>query len=221
MSSPTDRIASRQQASAEAVRRANQWAGLSRILAGVVAVFGMGVLGVFVYQAGVLAPAPPQEVKTAIAIENPNQITGKDSRISGVDRNQRPYRIEAKTGQQDTKINSLVHLQTVTGVFERPSGAQLDVTAANAQYDTKTKDLALEGDVVFGEGNRFKARMDKAKVNMDDQSLQSAAPVKVDMQGTMIEADSLSVTDNGNRILFKGGVKARFVTKPTATGDGG
>jgi hypothetical protein len=40
------------------------------------------------------------------------------------------------------------------------------------------------------------------------------------MQGSMIEADSLTVSGNGTHILFKGGVKARFKTT-TRTGDGG
>ena len=30
------------------------------------------------------------------------------------------------------------------------------------------------------------------------------------MQGTMIEADSLTVTGNGTRILFKGGVEGQI-----------
>jgi hypothetical protein len=63
--------------------------------------------------------------------------------------------------------------------------------------------------------------MEKAAINTEDQSLVSQSPVKVDMQGTLIEAQSLTVTQNGTRILFKGGVKARFVTKTKTNGDGG
>lgn len=218
MSSP---IENRSQQSARAANRANGWASTSRIIGLLAAVAGIALLGVFVIQAGILAPRAPQDVAPDVAIANPEQITGENSRITGLDKNKRPFEIRAKTGQQDKTVETLVHLQTVTGAFERPSGSKLDVTAAAARYDTKSKDLALDGNVVFSEGERFKALMDKAKVNMDDQSLQSLSPVTVDMQGAHILADSLSVTDQGNRILFKGGVKARFVTKPQATGDGG
>jgi lipopolysaccharide export system protein LptC len=95
------------------------------------------------------------------------------------------------------------------------------VTSQGGLYDRKTKALELSGNVVFSEGARFRAVMDKAAINTENQSLTSKSPVKVDMQGTMIEADSLNVTDNGTRILFKGRVKARFESKKKATGDGG
>ena len=221
MSSPTDTSNRQQSKAAIAAASAKRWGTTLKILGWGAAAVGLILGGVFVVHVSILAPTPPQQVKTPEVIANPEQITGTESRIIGVDRNQRPFEIRAKTGQQDKLIETLVHLQSVDGDFERPSGAKLDVTATAAKYDTKTKALELEGDVVFGEGNRFKALMDKAALNMDDMSLQSRAPVKVDMQGTAIQADSLSVSDNGNRILFRGGVKARFVTNSAKTGDGG
>ncbi len=62
--------------------------------------------------------------------------------------------------------------------------------------------------------------MDKAAVNMDDQTLTSKSPVAVDIIGGKITADSLTITSNGERILFRGGVKARFVTQKGTSGDG-
>ena len=194
--------------------RANQRALALRV-AGVAAV-GIAILlsGLFILQTSVLSPPAPKDIKPELEVSNPEQITGKNSLIKGLDRNQRPYEIRALTGQQDKLIATLVHLQTVAGAFQRPSGAMLDVTATSANYDTKSKDLELDGNVQFSEGKRFTALMDKAAVNMDNQTLTSRSPVQVDMQGTKISAQSLTISDNGNRILFRGGVKAHFVTKP-------
>ena len=194
--------------------RANRRAVVLRAV-GLVAILGaIALAGSFVFQVGLLAPPQPKDVKAEITIAKPEQVTGENSRITGLDRNQLPYEIRAKSGQQDEKIETLVHLQGVDGAFERPSGSKMDVTALAATFDTKSRDLQLQGDVVFSEGQRFKALMQKASVNMDDQTLISQSPVEVDMQGTLIKAESLSVTDNGSRILFRGGVKAHFVTKP-------
>jgi lipopolysaccharide export system protein LptC len=178
------------------------------------------LVGLFVWQAGVLAPPSPQEVKTTETIEKPDQITSRNASIAGRDKNDRAYEIRAKSGEQDKTVETLVHMEDVASVFERPSGAKLDVTSQKGLYDTKSKALELTGNVVFSEGTRFKAMMDKAAVNTDDLSLTSQSPVKVDMQGTMIEAGSLSVSENGSRIVFKGGVKARFLTGQKKTGDG-
>ena len=199
---------------ADRARKANDRARLQRFLGlGAIAV-ALVLAGVFVVQTSVLAPPSPQEVKADIKIAYPEQVSGVNSRIDGLDRNQRPYEIRAKSGVQDKTIETLVHLQNVEGDFERSNGSKLDVVAAGARFDTKTRDLQLEGNVIFSEGQRFVAKMAKASVNMDNQVLASQSPVEVTLQGSVIKADSLQVLDNGNRILFRGGVKARFVTKP-------
>lgn len=208
-------IEQKQNRSIKAQRRSS----LSGLMGGAALLVASGLMGVFVWQAGVLAPPAPQEVKTDEVVAKPDQITAANASISGRDKNDRPYTINAVSGEQDKTIDSLVLMNTVTGAFERPSGAKLDIASKTGQYDHKSKALELSGDVVFTEGKRFKATMDKAAINTDDQSLVSKSPVKVDMQGAMIEAASLTVTDNGTRILFKGGVKAKFITRNTTTGD--
>lgn len=187
--------------------RLQKWLGLGAIA------IALALAGVFVVQTSVLAPPSPQEVKADIKIAYPEQVSGANSRINGLDRNQRPYEIRAKSGVQDKTIETLVHLQNVEGDFERSNGSKLDVVASGARFDTKSRDLLLEGNVVFSEGQRFVAKMAKASVNMENQLLVSQSPVEVNLQGAVIKADSLQVLDNGNRILFRGGVKARFVTK--------
>lgn len=194
-------------------------------LAGLVGLLALGgaagLIGLFIWQAGVLAPPSPHTIKTNDMVEKPEQITTTNATISGRDKANRPFEISAKSGEQDKTISYLVHMQSVASVFERANGAKLDVTSDTGQYDRKSKALELSGNVVFNDGARFKAVMNKAAINTEDQSLASKSPVKVDMQGTLIEADSLTVTENGSRILFKGGVKAKFKSKTKTTGDGG
>ena len=202
-------------------KRAQTRQGWSRSL-GVVALLGaLGLMGVFMWQAGVLAPPAPQDVKTEEIIAKPEQITSQNASIAGTDKNNLPFEIRARSGEQDKALENIVHMQAVTSVFERPSGSKLDVSSDTGRYDRKTKGLELNGNVVFSEGTRFKAVMQKAAIDTQNQSLASQSPVKVDMQGTLIEAGSLTVTGGGTRLLFKGGVKAHFEPKKNNTGDGG
>lgn len=182
---------------------------------------GLALLALFVFQTGAFKVADPQKSDPPAVVEYPDQVSGNNAIITGHDKNQRPFEIKAAKGQQDKAIKSLVHLQDVTGNFERSTGGHMDITAATARYDTGTKKLEMQGNVVFLEGKRMKALMDVAEINTVDQSLQSSGPVTVDMRGASIKANSLSVSENGTRILFKGGVKARFVTNTAPTGDGG
>jgi lipopolysaccharide export system protein LptC len=217
MSSPTETTLGIHQPK---LRRAQRRANLSGLIGGLAIVLALGLLSVFVWQAGVLAPTTPKEATAIDVVAQPEQITSENASIAGRDKNNLPFEIRAASGQQDKTIDSLVLMQKVISVFERPSGSKLDVTSDNGRYDRKTKALELSGNVVFKEGVRFKAEMQAAAIDTIEQTLASKSPVKVDMQGTMIEAESLTVTENGTRILFRGGVKAHFEMKKNTTGDG-
>jgi LPS export ABC transporter protein LptC len=213
MSSPTEL--------SRTARRAKSRSSLSGSF-GLVALLGaFGLMGVFVWQAGVLAPPLPQDVKTNDTVAMPEQITSQNASIAGTDKNNLPFEIHAKSGEQDKALEHIVHMQTVTSVFQRPTGSKLDVSSDTGRYDRKSKGLELDGNVVFSEGTRFRAVMQKAAIDTENQSLASQSPVKVDMQGTLIEAESLTVTAGGTRLLFRGGVKAHFDMKKKNTGDGG
>ncbi|MFO1032822.1 MAG: LPS export ABC transporter periplasmic protein LptC [Hyphomicrobiales bacterium] len=189
------------------------WFALVALAAGA----GLGLT--FLVQLGVFSGGPISPPPQA-PVQKPNQITSGASEIAGFDKNKLPFLITAKHGEQDVADADLVHLSDVVSDFARPSGEKLNVTSKLAHYQTKTKALNLEGDVVFTQGTRFTARMDKASVNMDDQSLQSQSPVDVNIIGGRIAAPSLTISANGERILFQGGVKAQFVTQKEPTGDG-
>lgn len=184
-------------------------------LAGPVALAAIiGLTGTFLWQSGALKPKVTTEKQPLPAIANPEQPTATTTTYTGVDEQNRPFAINAAAVEQSKDDKNLVHMQHVDGTFQRPSGQGLTVTAPAARYRVDTKALQLEGGVTFAEPGRMVARMENADVDVNTLSLTSNSPVEVDMQGTLISAQSLVVTGNGTRIHFKGGVKARFVTKP-------
>jgi lipopolysaccharide export system protein LptC len=216
---PIDGQARSQAKPGAAAARAQRRLGFAGFASVAALVGAVGLLGVFLWQSSVLAPPAPQQVKSADVVEKPDQITSEKAEIAGIDQNNKPYNIKAEAGEQDKAQAHLLHMTKVTSEFERPNGAKLDVTSDTGLYDRNSKTLALTGQVLFKEGTRFAARMDKADINTQDQSLTSRSAVTVDMQGTMIEAGSLSVAGNGTRILFQGGVKARFKMGEPTVGD--
>jgi lipopolysaccharide export system protein LptC len=212
MSSPTDApiLAAPRADQTRRLARAQTRAHLLQKVGFASGLVVLGLIAYFVVKAGFLVPPAPQDVKSEIAIANPDVATGQNARINGFDRNNHAYEIRAITGVQDKTVTSLVHLDGMTADFVRPGGENLVVTSDKAHFDNKSKVMDLAGNVVLDQGQKFKATMDKATVNTVDQTLQSQSPVVVETRGGIIHADSLTVTDNGNRILFKGGVKAHF-----------
>jgi lipopolysaccharide export system protein LptC len=193
-------------------RQANLRVKISKFLGLGAGVFGLAALVAFLVQSGFFSSFLPQPVVAPEILPNASVISGTESRISGLDKENLPYEIAAKKGVQDKTSDHLVHLETVSGVFHRPNNKRVNLNSLSALYDAKTKAMTLMGDVVFEEPGRYIARMQKANVNLDDKSLVSESPVHVDMATGTVEADSLEIMDNGKRSLFKGRVKAVFET---------
>jgi lipopolysaccharide export system protein LptC len=189
--------------------------GLGRLFGVLGIICALGFFGLFVWQAGVISPPSPQDVVATDTVLKPAQTTSLNAGISGVDVNNRPYQIRAVQSEQDAAQKALIYMNGVDSAFERPTGAKVDVKSDKGVYNRDSKALELTGNVVFVEANRFRAEMQKAQINTKDQTMTSQSPVKVDMQGSLIEAETLTVTEGGARILFKGGVKAKLRTNRT------
>lgn len=203
MSSPTDSIHYKAQ---RAARRARFASYLSLALFA-----GAVLLGLyFIQQAGffssfVPAPvAPPPEIKRA------EQISSEVSDVAGFDKYQQPYKMSAAEGFQDKDHPNIIHLKQLVGNFRKRSGKTYDVVADVGVYDSKSKDMDLSGNVKITEPGRMTATMSKAHVGVESKDLVSDVPVEVIMDTGHINAGGMKITDDGQKILFLNGVKARF-----------
>ena len=202
MSSPT-----------RAARKAIRAATLSRLLSWLAAAIGIGFIVTFLAQAGLfesLLPGgsqPPQSPQPAV---EPDRITSGASTVNGIDNEKQPYEVTAKRGWQDGATPNLVHLEEPVGQFRRASGTKYSITGATGLYDTKTKSLDLEGEVVLEQEGRFTARMDKASIAVNEKKLTADTAVKASFASGTVDANGMQITDDGARILFLNGVKARF-----------
>jgi lipopolysaccharide export system protein LptC len=215
MSLPTDTQNTNWSDAGRAVRRSQRAGQLFKVVvAGLVAggcyLVGLALLPQF-WQG-------PVDVSLG-APEMPGQAVSYDSDVKGLDKEHKPYRIKASRGYQDAKNKDIVHLETFNGTFKRPSGSDLQVTSTTGVYDSQSKTLDLSGNVEISDGPRFAAKMDKARFDVDKRSLTSQSPVTVKTENGNIAADSLVADNNGERMLFRGNVKASF-NRPAPTQGG-
>jgi lipopolysaccharide export system protein LptC len=206
MSSPTDQA-----------RKAVRQAGLARAMTWLAAALGVGFVLAFLVQAGLFtallpdAPKPPPETRA-------DQITATQSTVTGMDREKMPYEVTARRGWQDEATPTLVHLEAPQGRFRRPAGAEYTISADTGLYDTEARKLDLSGNVVLEQKDRFEARMERANIVVEEKRLVSESPVAVSFGSGTVTANAMQITDDGARILFLNGVKARF-DAPQAKGD--
>lgn len=199
MSSPT-----------KAARRAVRSATLSRLLSWLAAAIGIGFVLAFLAQAGLFRALMPREAAPPPPAVEPDRITAGVSTVNGIDDEKQPYQVTARRGWQDGKTPNLVHLEEPVGVFRRASGVKYTITGSSGLYDTKLKSLDLDGNVVLEQEGRFKARMDKANIVVKEKKLVADTPVTAQFGSGTVDANGMQITDDGARILFLNGVKARF-----------
>lgn len=194
-------------------RRAVSRARFAPLLGLAAGIIGFGVVGAFLTQSIFTNVEAPKPNAPATPTKVEKVVSGQASKITGYDKNKQPFELAALNGVQDSTNLDLVHLQTVTGTFHRSDGGAIGLASNAAEYDSNTKLLSMQGKVTLKEEGRYTAYMDAASVNVDDHSLVSKTPVKVDTSTGTVEADSMTVGPYGGRIIFKGRVKAVFETE--------
>jgi lipopolysaccharide export system protein LptC len=189
-----------------AARRAR----LAPLLSWAALAFGLGLIIVFFVQAGFFTALLPKPKPVPLTVEMPDQIAGAFARIAGVDRENQPYVITAKKGYQDKETADLVHMEGLTGTFQRKSRQPFELFSKTGLFNAKAREMDLEGSVRIVEEGRFTATMEKAHVELESKNLVSNVPVVVEMDAGTINANGLQVSNDGNNIKFLNGVKARF-----------
>lgn len=207
MSSPTDLSSA---AASRRLRRATRRAHAARVVAAGAAAVGVALVGAFLYQAGFYAYVMPRIAAPVPHIEDPGQITSYGSTLTGSDKNGQPYEIAATRSWQDKDMAHVFHLERMQATLHRPAGKPYRMTGNTARYDSQTKLADIEGAVSIVEEGRFTARMDKAHIDMKDNSLKSDVAVKVELPQGTIAANGMQITGDGATILFLNGVKAHF-----------
>ena len=210
MSSPTNQL--KQELNEKRARKAAARARLAPFFGLGAGLIGLGIVGTFLAQSILIKPDAAKPDVTGKAPKVEKVVSGQASKINGFDKNKQPFDLTARNGTQDTVNLDLVHLQTVTGNFHRADGGTIGIASDIAQYDAKTNGLELQGKVTLQEEGRYIAHMQSASVNVNDHSLVSKTPVKVDTATGTVEADGMTVGPYGGRILFTGHVKAKFAT---------
>jgi LPS export ABC transporter protein LptC len=192
------------------LRSAATRARLAPLLSIAAGAIGLGFMLLFMFQSGFFPALLPTSKKAPVVVERPEQITGEQSRIVGFDKNQLPYEITAVTGYQDKTNSDLAHLQTVVGKFKKKTGETIEMLSNTALYDSKSRQLDMQGNVTIRRQGDYTATMDNARVDVETKDLVSNVPVVVETATGTVHANGMKISNDGKTIVFLNGVKARF-----------
>jgi lipopolysaccharide export system protein LptC len=162
----------------------------------------VGVIGQVTWQtiATVLAPMgrePGEEVR----MDKPS--------FSGESRDGARYMVTAKSGLRDPTQGSRILLDSPTVTINRQGGPSTRTTARTGEFREDDLTLRLEGDVQVDNGGGYKfafknAVIDPTTGEVSGQGVQGDSPIGA------VQSDQYTVYDQGQRMVFKGGVKGRI-----------
>ncbi|HYF54866.1 MAG TPA: LPS export ABC transporter periplasmic protein LptC [Salinarimonas sp.] len=145
------------------------------------------------------------------------KITMEQPRLTGFQKDSRPYDITAAQAVQDVRRPTIVELVTMRGRMTVDEvGTQARLEAARGVFDTQKEQLELRDDIVVTTDSGYRGTLRRASIDFKAGTVVSKEPVRIEMPNGTIEADSLEVVDNGRRITFEGRVRSEFAA-PSST----
>ncbi|WP_269714951.1 LPS export ABC transporter periplasmic protein LptC [Caulobacter sp. NIBR2454] len=143
-----------------------------------------------------------EKAATVVRMTNP--------RFFGRDEKGRPFRISAKSAARDDKDINVILLEQpdVSLAMDGPSATR--ATARTGIYRESDRTLKLQGDVKFSDASGYRFAAQEANVDTRAGRVVGQGPVRGEGPGTQLNANGYTVEDKGDRVIFRGRVRARL-----------
>ena len=134
------------------------------------------------------------------------KITMEQPRLSGFTHDGRAYEVTADAAAQDVTKPDIVELHDIHAKVQMQNNGLIRMTAATGVYDTKAETLKLTQNILLTSSTGYECRLSEALVDTRKGNVVSEHPVEVKMLQGTLNSNRLEVIDNGDRVLFDGGV---------------
>ena len=164
----------------------------------------LAVIGVLIVR---LVETPQQPILSSLPKEEkttPGQIELVQPRYEGVDNENRPYTITSDEAVRDVDSPDTVLFKNAIADITLQDKTWVAVRARAGQLDHKTEFLSLKDDVIVFHDSGYEIRLQDFRIDLKQKTAVTDLPVQV--QGPMgsVSAQSLSVKDQGDLIVFGG-----------------
>jgi len=175
---------------------------LRLVLPAAMAAILAGLVGQVTWRTVTAKDRAPQEAKSQIRLITP--------RFYGQSSDGRSFMIGAKAAIRDDNDPKLIHLEDPTLTLGLGAAAPTRVTAKGGQYREDDLSLKLEGDVRLDDGGGYRFASDKAQVDTWTGNITGPTTLQGDGPNGQVQSDTYSIYDKGDRVVFKGRVRARL-----------
>ncbi len=156
----------------------------------------------------------PKDLSVGAVRLNGSRVTLELPRLNGYQKDGRPYELRAASGVQDVRKPSVIELNDIEARFDTTEEATVRLVSPRGVYDSSLEFMKLIGDVRITSTKGFEVRMRDADMDFRAGTVVSSEPVSVVSGTSTIDANRLTVSDNGRQITFEGDVRSVFRNAP-------
>jgi lipopolysaccharide export system protein LptC len=181
-------------------RRSRTIAVLRKVLPAAIALLILGMASQVIWNSLAAKEAEPRDQSAPIRMVNP--------RFQGRDEQGRSFMIAAREARRDDKDLTKIVLDHPNVALAPETATPSRVSAASGVYTESDRILRLNGAVRIEDGDGYRFASDGALVDTKAGTVVGAGSMIGDGPSGQMTADSYEVQDRGDRMIFKGGVRA-------------
>jgi len=130
--------------------------------------------------------------------------------LAGIDNNNENFQINAKNAKNDINQKNLIYLKEIQALMNINTDNTTQIFADKATYDNKRKTLILEDNIIITTASNYVSYMQKASINLNNNSVFSQSPIIIKTPGTCILGNALRITNKGKVLKLKNGINMVF-----------
>ncbi len=155
----------------------------------------------------------PKDLSVGNVRLNGTRVTLELPKLTGFQKDGKPYDVRAASGVQDVRKPNIVELNDIEARFETNDQATVRLTSPSGVYDSSREFMQLRGDVRITSTKGFDVRMKSADMDFKTGAVVSIEPVTVVSGNGTVAANGVVVKDSGKQITFEGNVRSVFKTR--------
>lgn len=138
------------------------------------------------------------------------RIVMANPKLEGFTSDKRPYKMVAERAIQESAKATSIALEKITADLPFGKDATATMKAGNGTFDNVANKLELNDAITLVTSDGMTANLSSAKIDMASNTMVSDQPVDIQMRGSHITAERMSVSDGGKIVTFESKVRLKI-----------
>ena len=128
-------------------------------------------------------------------------------KLNGFTKDNLPYAMTAERAVQDLTNAAQIELENINARLPIEADSWADIVAQRGVFDNESNTLDVTSPMTIKTNRGVVAKLKSAFVDIDLGSVISSEPVSIEMNGSTLRADTMTVEEQGQVIVFEGRVR--------------